>query len=241
MDVPCSVEWCDREAVPGSTGLCSRCYKRDWKRRRGINVGPPRVGPEAGPRCQFDGCNRVVKRNGYCRYHVTLGGRESRNPREGKVRVEVVVFNGITFRRYPDAKQMAHRRYYKPSGSYIVQGVQALHQEIWKANNGGGPIPEGWHVHHANHDYSDNRPENLVCLPKGDHHAEHFNDASARGRSPKQLAHLARIRASAAAWHSSPEGREWHVQHAHEFNFGSKGWRGPGPRPVRARVQPADD
>lgn len=41
------------------------------------------------------------------------------------------------------------------------------------AHDAWGPIPEGYHVHHINHDRADNRLENLVVLSPSEHHAEH--------------------------------------------------------------------
>ena len=135
---------------------------------------------------------------------------ESTEP--GTVRVDAVEFNGITFRRYPDSSTASHRRYYKPSGQWIKQGIQALHQEVWKAEH--GPIPVGCHIHHADGDVLNNRLENLVCLTKTAHDAEHSEGRAANGRSEKQLAHLASIRVLTVAWHRSDAGREWHRAHA---------------------------
>lgn len=36
-----------------------------------------------------------------------------------------------------------------------------------------GPIPDGMHVHHRNHDKRDNRPDNFILLAPGEHWAEH--------------------------------------------------------------------
>lgn len=49
-----------------------------------------------------------------------------------------------------------------------------MHRHVWERHN--GPIPDGFDVHHIDHDRSNNDPENLVCLAKDEHtrlhHAE---------------------------------------------------------------------
>lgn len=208
-----------------------RCYARAWRARKGVKPRPPR--PD---RCSVDGCSRGGKFvRGLCPLHYSRwtkhGDPLALNATErGTVRVETVEFNGIIFRRYPDSKNAAHRRYYKPGGRWIKQGVQALHQEVWKAAH--GPIPDGAHIHHRNGDLSDNSLANLVCLAPGEHAVEHAPARSAYGKSAKQLAHLDRIRPLAAAWHRSPEGREWHRQHAREAGFiGNRKGSGAGVQP----------
>jgi len=46
-----------------------------------------------------------------------------------------------------------------------------LHRWMWTREV--GPIPDGMHVHHKNHDKRDNRVDNFVLLPPGAHWAEH--------------------------------------------------------------------
>lgn len=42
-----------------------------------------------------------------------------------------------------------------------------LHRDVWTSSK--GSIPEGYDIHHINGDKSDNRIENLECLPKSEH------------------------------------------------------------------------
>lgn len=45
-----------------------------------------------------------------------------------------------------------------------------LHREIYMAHV--GPIPDGYIVHHVDHDKYNNQPENLVAISKSDHAKE---------------------------------------------------------------------
>ncbi|MEU8811118.1 HNH endonuclease signature motif containing protein [Streptomyces violaceoruber] len=125
--------------------------------------------------------------------------------------VEVVVFKGVKFRRYPDSKSWAERAYFTPGIADRQKGVRRLHEEIWKAHN--GEIPEGSHIHHRDHDHLNNAPDNLVCLTHQEHR-RHHGDGRRGQCSDEQRAHLERIQPLTAAWHGSDEGRAWHSEHA---------------------------
>ena len=64
-----------------------------------------------------------------------------------------------------------------------------LHREIYAKHH--GPIPDGWHVHHKDHDKSNNDPSNLEARPKsgpGNHQSQHPKSAewhAAGGRASK--------------------------------------------------------
>lgn len=124
--------------------------------------------------------------------------------------VDVVVFRGITFRRYPDSPNLAHRTYFSPGIADRQRGVEDLHREIWKATH--GPIPPGNHIHHADTDQLNNDVGNLVSLTPDEHKAIHptLPGYFTAARSD----HLDAIRPQAAEWHGTDEGREWHRQHA---------------------------
>lgn len=128
-------------------------------------------------------------------------------PRKPGIRVESVVFNGFTYRRYPDSPRAAHRRYFSRTGGL-------LHRDVWELHH--GPIPAGWHVHHKDGDPGNNAIDNLECLPPADHAREHEDARRVVGTSVEHLALLDRIRPAAAEWHRSEEGRAWHREHAKE-------------------------
>lgn len=55
---------------------------------------------------------------------------------------------------------------------------QYLHRYVWEQEN--GPIPRGWHVHHKDHDRSNNDPDNLVAMPAGKHMEYHYEEYTSR-------------------------------------------------------------
>ena len=132
-------------------------------------------------------------------------------------RVEVIRFNGIKFRRYPDAPSQPDRRYYVPGIGDRQRGYKRLHEEIWMHANGVDSIPDGHHIHHVDHDYSNNDPSNLELISAEEHQKHHMAE---RLRSPEGL-EFARFtmdyaRQFASEWHKSEEGREWHRKRARE-------------------------
>ena len=138
-------------------------------------------------------------------------------------RVELIVFRGVTFRRYPDSKNWADSVYYTPGGTDRARGVRRLHEEIWMAHHG-RQIPEGHHIHHQDHNPLNNDPSNLACLTEAEH-AEHHADERRGVCSPSARANLDRIRPLASAWHGSPEGLAWHSEN------GRRSWEGVEPQP----------
>ncbi|MGP6175424.1 HNH endonuclease signature motif containing protein [Corynebacterium sp. A21] len=131
--------------------------------------------------------------------------------------VETVTFNGVKFRRYPEAKQQAHRRYYRAGIADSQRGIQALHQEVWKHYNGGAAIPDGYHVHHKDHDFNNNSPGNLELVERLAHLRQHFAERKSDPEFRKKASeNLRKVSAAAAEWHGSPEGLEWHSKHGKE-------------------------
>jgi hypothetical protein len=124
-------------------------------------------------------------------------------------RVETVVFNGIKFRRYPDARGASARNYFTPGKRDKQNGVDMLHREIWKFYK--GPIPEGHHIHHQDENTSNNTIENFECLPPEEHHERHPHKT---WRHKGLLrAHLRNIQGAATDWHKTPDGKRWHSEH----------------------------
>lgn len=123
-------------------------------------------------------------------------------------RVEVIEFEGVRYRRYPDSPRANHRNYFSAAGDYQRKGREpTLHRAIWRSLH--GPIPDGHHIHHRDGNPLNNDPDNLVCVSPRDHVAEHWTPE----RAAAQRAQAERVRPLAAAWHRSEEGRAWHVEH----------------------------
>lgn len=127
---------------------------------------------------------------------------------------EVVVYDGITYRRYPDSPRRTDRVYFTPAGGR-KRGKLRLHEQIWTDKH--GPIPHGYHVHHADHEPLNNEPGNLECIPRADHHRHHVTDPA---RAEQLRQHADDMRPLASAWHGSEAGRAWHAEHGRRVAAG---------------------
>lgn len=135
-------------------------------------------------------------------------------PRKRTSVSESLFFNGVEFRRYPNAKNWSDQVYYRPGSSDTLRGVESLHREIWKSLH--GPIPQGYHVHHKDTNPLNNAPENLVCIPSAAHQAHHGAAEKSDEFKQRRRNVLDRVRDKASAWHRSDEGRAWHSEHGKE-------------------------
>ena len=82
--------------------------------------------------------------------------------------------------------------------------IKRLHLYIWEKYH--GPIPNGYHVHHKDHNPNNNDIENLELIEKTSHlkmHAEENREISSK--TVKKYALPAAIE-----WHKSDDGHEWH-------------------------------
>lgn len=88
-------------------------------------------------------------------------------------------------------------RYYKQDDGYWRagrhSGGELMHRAVWEGER--GPIPEGWHVHHKDHDPSNNDVGNLEPKPAGEHAEHHY--PTALGEWVQDPAHASRRSASA--------------------------------------------
>lgn len=86
-----------------------------------------------------------------------------------------------------------------------------MHVYVWEYYN--GPVPEGFHVHHADEDKANNDIENLELL-KGSVHLSLHGKANAVIRHDEMVKILSECaRPKAKEWHRSDAGRLWHKAH----------------------------
>ncbi len=130
-------------------------------------------------------------------------------------RVVRVRFNGIVYRRYPQAKQSSDRNYFTCGLGDRHRGYSRLHRDIWKAHH--GPIPDGYDVDHIDGDPLNNAVGNLQAITESEHHAKHAVELAqiTRERMANLTPEQRRIMSELATeWHRSEAGRAWHSVHA---------------------------
>jgi predicted nucleic acid-binding Zn ribbon protein len=124
---------------------------------------------------------------------------------------EPILLHGATYRKTKGHKYI----HCHPAQAKKLNVEQYLHRQLWVDNY--GPIPEGYQIHHKNHNVLDNRIENLQCLSSTEHRQHHLNeqmgDPNSWRNSDACKEHLANIRELTKDWHSSKEGRAWHKEH----------------------------
>lgn len=79
-------------------------------------------------------------------------------------------------RIFSKGKLKSHGRKRIDSVGYVTiptgHGSVRFHVFVWEAYNN-KKVPDGWVIHHKNHDRLDNRIENLEAMPRGDHQRLH--------------------------------------------------------------------
>lgn len=121
-------------------------------------------------------------------------------------KVDVVEYDGILWRRYPESEYVTARCYYSSGKRGIEE--KSLHRRIWVDHF--GEIPKGYHIHHKDEDPGNNDINNLECLSPKQHRAKHKMWG---GRRDESLKHMKVMNARASEWHKSEEGRAWHSAH----------------------------
>ena len=117
---------------------------------------------------------------------------------------ETIYFQGIPYRRYPNAKRRSDKVYFQRSAYKKFGGKTGfLHREVWEYYN--GKIPDGYLVHHIDGDSGNNDINNLELVLISEH-AKRHNWGIWEGMQK----HLDEIRLLTKKWHRSKKGRQWH-------------------------------
>ena len=124
---------------------------------------------------------------------------------------DVQFIDGLRFTRYTGNKY-----YWWKVGSDKVPPYRkgtsvSAHRYVWERAN--GPIPDGYQIHHKDHDASNNTLDNLEMVETVKHASYHAKKRLAENEEFRAKFHAAGIEA-AKAWHKSEEGRTWHREHA---------------------------
>ena len=111
---------------------------------------------------------------------------------------KVQYYKGIKFVRYENQK------YYIAS---IGGGNVLLHRFIWLCEK--GAIPEGYDVHHKDHDFDHNEISNYELLTRSKHIKLHFEEAPDQFKEQtRDNMRKARLSEKCVKYHSSVEGRK---------------------------------
>ena len=114
--------------------------------------------------------------------------------------MKFVIYNGLKFTR--DDR----------TGYYLnTTNRKRLHRFVYETEI--GEIPEGYQIHHIDHDKSNNTIENLIAVLRsehasyhGKHRAENYYDEMVKNLNEN-------ARPKAIEWHKSEKGKEWHKVH----------------------------
>lgn len=122
-------------------------------------------------------------------------------------RIQVLTFNTVEYRRYPNSSSKSAARYFYPyeKGNRAL-GKPCLHVAVWEHTY--GPVPKGYHIHHQDKGFDDNSLANLEMLSRREHGERHRGDDMER-----KVSQMNHARKFASEWHGSKEGLAWHKEH----------------------------
>ncbi len=128
---------------------------------------------------------------------------------------EVIVYRGIKFTRYPEAKAVGARNYFKgfANGKHIK-----LHVYKWQCEK--GEIPAKHHIHHKDGNSTNNEIDNLECLSAKKHLQHHYENKTEEQKKRLKENLITKAIPASKEWHRSSEGRAWHREHAAKTFFG---------------------
>lgn len=90
-----------------------------------------------------------------------------------------------------------------------------LHRYRWKKVH--GDIPEGYEIHHKDHNPYNNELDNLEMIEAIEHKLHHAENLTTERRNFMRKNMLENAIPAAVKWHKSEDGKEWHKEHYQNF------------------------
>lgn len=99
--------------------------------------------------------------------------------------------------------------YYLTTKNNVYIG-RRLHRAVWEYHN--CPIPEGYHVHHIDHDKNNNDITNLRLMSAEEHRKTHGLELTESEIERRRNNFEENARPKAIEWHKSADGLAWHKE-----------------------------
>lgn len=103
---------------------------------------------------------------------------------------------------------------YYLSNHRIGEKRTRLHVYVWEKYN--GKTPEGYHIHHKDHNKDNNEMENLELMTQAEHLRLHVMERTEEQKEKMRENLINKAIPASKEWHRSEEGRAWHVEHGKE-------------------------
>lgn len=102
------------------------------------------------------------------------------------------------------------------TGYYLNSTIkERMHRYVWRYYN--GPIPKGYHIHHIDHDKSNNTIENLQLITIKKYTTMHSEEHVKSNYEAMCNNLIKNAVPKSKEWHKSEEGHEWHKKHYEEM------------------------
>ena len=120
--------------------------------------------------------------------------------------MEEVIYNNVVYYRKPNHHDI-RCKYFRRRGRCRDKTVERyLHRQVWVDHF--GKIPEGFHIHHKNHDVTNNLIDNLECISRAKHFEEHKAERLNWAFSKENKANLDKGRIHGINWMKTDMGRD---------------------------------